>query len=699
MDVFDLAAKLTLDSSEYDKGLSEAEGKAGGWGSKVTGGLKKAGVAAGATFTAIVAGTTAVAKGVSDATADVAAYGDNIDKMSQKMGISAQAYQEWDAVMQHSGTSIDSLKASMKTMATAAENGNQAFTKLGISEEEVANLSQEDLFSKVITGLQEMGESTERTYIAGQLLGRGATELGALLNTSAEETQAMKDRLHELGGVMSDDAVKASAAYTDTLQDMQTGFESLKRNLVSEFLPGITGVMDGLTELTTGDYDLGESKIAAGVDNVIGAITNNLPKFMEAGFAIISAIGDALTENFPKLVDTFLGLIDNLLDRLGENGGEIVGKVGEMLVKTVQTIGTKLPEIIKSIGPALISIVTTLLQDVLPALNTALFEMLPELLQSILDLIVQLVDFILSDGLPLIIEMLPQIILGIVNFILSAIPQIIDAVIKIVMAIVDAIPTIIQSLVKALPQIITGIITALLSNIPQLVQAGIQLFISLITALPQIIIEIVKAIPEIIVGLVNGFKEAWPQIKEAGLQLLVSLMNGLTDIGTKIKDAASKIWEKIKEAFTNFVEKVKDIGKNIIQGLIDGIKSMIGKVGDVVKGIGETISGGFKKLFGIASPSKLFEQYGKFLDEGLAIGISTNLKPIDDAMNSMYNEVEDFSPTITPNVDKAGKGTFQFEGSNTIISQLIIPFYLGTERLQTMIIDATNLAQYEAGGR
>jgi hypothetical protein len=57
----------------------------------------------------------------------VASYGDNIDKMSQKMGMSASAYQEWDAVMQHSGTSMETMKSSMKTLANAAETGNDAF--------------------------------------------------------------------------------------------------------------------------------------------------------------------------------------------------------------------------------------------------------------------------------------------------------------------------------------------------------------------------------------------------------------------------------------------------------------------------------------------------------------------------------------------------------------------------------------------
>ena len=90
MDVFDLVAKLKLDSSGYEEGLQNAETKGLTFGS----GLKKAATvgaaAVAAVGTAAIAAGTALAKG----TGDVAAYGDNIDKMSQKMGISAQAYQE-----------------------------------------------------------------------------------------------------------------------------------------------------------------------------------------------------------------------------------------------------------------------------------------------------------------------------------------------------------------------------------------------------------------------------------------------------------------------------------------------------------------------------------------------------------------------------------------------------------------------------
>lgn len=678
MDVFDLAAKLTLDSSAYDQGLAGAESKASGFGSKLKTGLGNAGKIVTGTIAAVGVATAATTTAMVKATGEVAQYGDNIDKMSQKMGISAEAYQEWDAVMQHCGTSMDSLKASMKTMSNAAENGNEAFAKLGITEEEVANLSQEDLFGKVIEGLQGMEEGTERTYLAGQLLGRGATELGALLNTSAEDTQAMKDRLHELGGVMSDEAVKAAATYQDTLQDMQTGFDSLKRNLISEFLPGITGVMDGLTELTTGDYDMGESKISAGIDNVISAITTNLPKFADAGIAIIMALSNSLVDNFPKLAETLFGVIGKLFEKLGANGGEMVSNIGQMLVGLVNIIGQQLPIIIKQLGPVIIAIITSLLTDVIPSLAEAILNSLPQILEAVIDLVVMLVEYIATDGIPMLINL----------------------VIDLTLKVIELIPQLIVMIVKAIPKLISGIITGILGNLPLFIMAGIQLFVALIQALPEIIIEIVKAVPEIIKGIIDGFKGAWDQIQNSGGDLFGEWIYGFMDFGTKIWDSVKEIWEKLKQAFTDKFNQIKDIGKNLIQGLIDGIKSMIGNVGNAVKNVADKITGGFKSLFGIASPSKLFEEYGEYLDQGLAIGIKDNIKPIDSAMDSVYNSVVgDMKSISAPQVAVAGGGGLQIAGSNQVYRDLIFPIYIGQEPIQTIVVDALTLANYEAGGR
>lgn len=308
MNAFELMATLSLNKDEYEKGLSDAENKGNQFGST----LSNAGQVAAAGLGAAVAAATAVSAALVKGVNDVADYGDNVDKMSQKMGISSKSYQEWDAVMRHCGTSIDALKPSMKTMANQAQQGAEEFQKLGISQEEVKTLSQEDLFGRVIEGLQNMEEGTERTAIASKLLGRGATELGALLNTSAEDTQKMKNRVNELGGVMSADAVKASAAFKDSLQDLQTSFDGLKRNLLGSFMPSMTKVMDGLTEIMAGNFDKGLEAVNEGVDEFIGTMNEVVPEMIEIGGKIIGAVASAIAANLPQIIEAGVKIIVEL---------------------------------------------------------------------------------------------------------------------------------------------------------------------------------------------------------------------------------------------------------------------------------------------------------------------------------------------------------------------------------------------------
>lgn len=378
MDVFDLVAKIRLDTSEYESGLNDAENKGNSFASRLGGGLStaaKVGVGAiAAVGTATAAVTGAMVKGVSN----VAEYGDNIDKMSQKMGMSAEAYQEWDAIMQHSGTTIDAMKAPMKTLANAAQSGSDAFQKLGISEEEVKNLSQEDLFGRVISGLQGMEEGTERTALASDLLGRGATELGALLNTSAEDTEAMRQAVHDLGGVMSDDAVKASARFQDQLQDMQTALGGAKRNLMSDFLPSITTVMEGLTDLFSGGDGLG--KISEGVEQFVDKLAEATPKVVEVGGTIVSALLDAIIANLPTLI---------------QSGVDVIVTLVQGIIDALPVLMEALPTIIETIVTTLANNADKLVESALlliAALAKGLIQSIPVLVKAIPRLIAALVN-------------------------------------------------------------------------------------------------------------------------------------------------------------------------------------------------------------------------------------------------------------------------------------------------------------------
>lgn len=444
INVFDLYAKLGLDSSGYDKGLKDAGEKGSNFGSKLTSVMKGAAVAAGAVVTAIGATSAAFVK----ATGDAAAYGDNIDKMSQKMGLTAEAYQEWDAVMQHSGTSIESLQVSMKTLASAAETGNKAFQALGISQQELATLSQQELFERTIASLQSLEDQTQRTYLAGQLLGRGATELGALLNTSAEDTQAMRDRVHELGGVMSDEAVKSAAKYQDTLQDMSTAFSSVKRNMISEFMPSVTTVMEGLTELFAGDGDKGISVINEGIDQFSDKLTTILPNALETGTRIVTALGDAITKNTPALID----IGTNAILSLTQGAVEKMPEVAKTGVTAITTLASGIKDSIPVLVPAAVSSVSEIARTLTEP------ETLKEILDAGLDIVVTLAESI-GDNIPEITDTVFTIAGSVLDVITSPEfgSEIITAGGEIVVALAGGIITAVPTAIGAIVDVMTGV--------------------------------------------------------------------------------------------------------------------------------------------------------------------------------------------------------------------------------------------------
>lgn len=268
---------------------------------------------------AVAGAVTAVGGALVSTASKTAQYGDNIDKASQKLGVSSSFYQEWEAVLQHSGTSMDKMGGSFKKLANASQDASddqvKAFERIGLSMEDVKNMSTEDLFSSVINGLQGMEEGSERTATATELLGKGAMELGPLFNTSAEDTQAMIDRVNDLGGVMGEDAVKASARYQDSLQDMQTAFDGVKNGIGAKLLPVMADFMDGVSDF------IANTDFTPFVDTIGGAI-DALGDFI--GNLDIAAIGG-----------TFMDIVGTIGSIIGGLAGIIVDVVAQ-----AQTQGT-----------------------------------------------------------------------------------------------------------------------------------------------------------------------------------------------------------------------------------------------------------------------------------------------------------------------------------------------------------------------
>ena len=338
MDLFDLVAKITLDTSEYEKGLDDSEKKADGFGGKLGSAVKKGSALAVAGITAVATGATIMGKKLYDSANATADYGDKVDKMSQKIGISAESYQKWDYVMQRAGTSVDNLKMGLKTLSQQAEKNSDSFQKLGISQEEVKNLSQEDLFEKTIKGLASMEAGTERTTLATELLGRAGADLGPLLNEGSDAIEEQMEIAEKYGMVMSDKTVKASAEFKDSLTTLSMTFQGLKNRMMGEFLPSLTSVTDGLAKLFTGDKS-GLEDIENGISGIGSKLKEILPTMLEIGVSILESLAKSIIEALPDLVPVAVDVMLSLVGTgLIQRAPDLVGAALKLIGSAVKAI-------------------------------------------------------------------------------------------------------------------------------------------------------------------------------------------------------------------------------------------------------------------------------------------------------------------------------------------------------------------------
>lgn len=118
-----------------------------------------------------------------------------------------------------------------------------------------------------------------------------------------------------------------------------------------------------------------------------------------------------------------------------------------------------------------------------------------------------------------------------------------------------------------------------------------------------------------------------------------------SQFASKGMQAARNFASKIKNGLANLPNQMVTIGKNIIQGIIRGIGNGAGALFNKMKSIASDALNAAKGALGIHSPSRKFaDEVGKYIPEGISVGIKLNAKNTLDA-------IKDFSSSLTGAID------------------------------------------------
>ena len=224
--------------------------------------------------------------------------GDRIDKMSQKIGMSRKAFQEWDYIMSQNGGSVDSLQMGFKSLANQmfnAQKGSkesvEVFRQLGIAVKDNNGKfrNQSDVFNDSVRALQKIQNPTQKAILANKLFGKSAIEMKPLLNKASSSIDDLRQKANDLGLVMSDDAINASVKLKDTIDTVQRAFGAFGNQIGAEFMPI---VQDLATELLNHLPEIKSTltPVLQGVGNVVKFCIEHFKGLSVIAITVLSTI-------------------------------------------------------------------------------------------------------------------------------------------------------------------------------------------------------------------------------------------------------------------------------------------------------------------------------------------------------------------------------------------------------------------------
>lgn len=397
MDIFKLVGSIFIDTSEAHNSLSKVDKSANSVGKnigKVMGTI-------GGIGTAVIGATATMGTALIGVANESSKTADEIDKMSQKIGLSKESYQEWSYIMGQNGMDINILQTGMKTLSNlmdSANNGTQSaidtFSKLSVSiyDSNGALKSQEEVMNEAILTLASMDASAERTALGVDLFGKSATEMMPMLNQGADAIEELRDRSHELGLIMSDEAVNSGVQFGDLMDDLKQSLGMLATNLGSSLFP----ILNKIIEYIIGYVPQIQSMVDSFVPTVTSMLDTILPLLLSVAEQVLPVMFSTLESLFPMLVDTATTILPVAID--------LIVQLLPLALQIVQSVLPLAVTLLDSLMP-LVSALLPILPPIVDLLVTILTP-LTQLLNEILPPIIEAVTLLVSNTVPLLIEAL-----------------------------------------------------------------------------------------------------------------------------------------------------------------------------------------------------------------------------------------------------------------------------------------------------
>lgn len=199
---------------------------------------------------AIVAGTTAVATGLSALTLKSALAADDLNTLAKQSGFSTADIQKWQYASDLIDVSIDDIvksaakmkKNMISTSSTTVDAWNQLGIKVKDSNGHLRNSTT--VFYETLTALSKVQNETERDTLAMTLFGKSADSLAGIVDDGGAALQELAGKAEKAGVILSQDTLDSANALNDKVDTLKATVKGFAGKVGSELAGRASKALD-----------------------------------------------------------------------------------------------------------------------------------------------------------------------------------------------------------------------------------------------------------------------------------------------------------------------------------------------------------------------------------------------------------------------------------------------------------------------
>ncbi len=316
---------------------------------------------------AIVAGTTAVATGLSALTLKSALAADDLNTLAKQSGFSTADIQKWQYASDLIDVSIDDIVKSAakmkKNMISTSKTTIAAWDQLGIKVKDSNGhlRNSTTVFYETLTALSKVQNETERDTLAMTLFGKSADSLAGIVDDGGAALQELAGKAEKAGVILSQDTLDSANALNDKVDTLKATVKGFAGKVGSELAGRASKALDVVgshfskafnakpMDWLNGKLDTLMAKLdswiaGGGLERLADLLVNGVQLGAQKAGDMLQKAGDALKwckDHSDTLVNVLKGLaaawaVKKVLDF--NNGlADCVGNIGG-IIKTVLTM-------------------------------------------------------------------------------------------------------------------------------------------------------------------------------------------------------------------------------------------------------------------------------------------------------------------------------------------------------------------------